>query len=350
MGKPDITIRGAGIFGLTIAWECHKLGAQVAVIDPGGPGAGASGGVLGALAPHVPENWNAKKAFQFDSLIRARSLWPEIEQASGLPTGYGATGRLQPLADARAVELAQARSALARTLWKGQATWQVTDAPAHPDWRPPSPTGQWVFDSLSARINPRAACAALARALVENGVSITAEGPDHGAVIDATGTAGLLALNARFGRQIGAGIKGQAALLRLPTPQDAPQVFADALHIIAHDNGTVAIGSTTERDFADPTATDAALEALIDTARRFMPALRAAPVVERWAGLRPRARSRAPLMGRDPGHAGRYIANGGFKIGVGMAPKVAVEMARLVVEGRADIPAEFDSEIQLAPG
>ncbi|WP_412509844.1 FAD-dependent oxidoreductase, partial [Roseovarius sp. SYSU LYC5161] len=61
----DITVMGAGIFGLSCAWCCLKRGARVRVIDPGGPGAGASGGIVGALAPHVPENWNDKKAFQF---------------------------------------------------------------------------------------------------------------------------------------------------------------------------------------------------------------------------------------------------------------------------------------------
>ena len=48
-----MTVRGAGIFGLAIAWTCARRGAAVRVIDPGGPGAGASGGLVGALAPHV---------------------------------------------------------------------------------------------------------------------------------------------------------------------------------------------------------------------------------------------------------------------------------------------------------
>ena len=45
----DITIRGAGIFGLAIAWACARRGATVRVVDPHGPMAGASGGLLGAL-------------------------------------------------------------------------------------------------------------------------------------------------------------------------------------------------------------------------------------------------------------------------------------------------------------
>ena len=73
----DVTIRGAGIFGLSIAWECARRGVKVTVVDPQGIAAGSSGGIVGALAPHVPENWNSKKAFQFDSLmIFRRSVQP----------------------------------------------------------------------------------------------------------------------------------------------------------------------------------------------------------------------------------------------------------------------------------
>ena len=57
----DVTILGAGILGLSTAWACMARGARVKVIDPNGVAAGASGGILGALAPHTPENWNDKK-------------------------------------------------------------------------------------------------------------------------------------------------------------------------------------------------------------------------------------------------------------------------------------------------
>ena len=56
----EVTIKGAGIIGLSIAWQCIQRGAKVQVIDPNGIGAGSSGGIVGALAPHVPENWNEK--------------------------------------------------------------------------------------------------------------------------------------------------------------------------------------------------------------------------------------------------------------------------------------------------
>jgi glycine/D-amino acid oxidase-like deaminating enzyme len=83
------------------------------------------------------------------------------------------------------------------------------------------------------------------------------------------------------------------------------------------------------------------------TARRLCPPLRDAPVIERWAGLRPRSRSRAPMLGAHPARPGAFIANGGFKIGFGMAPGVARMMADLLVDGRDTIPDAFRAEASL---
>ena len=71
------------------------------------------------------------------------------------------------------------------------------------------------------------------------------------------------------------------------------------------------------------------------------PALADAPVIDRWAGLRPRARSRAPILGAWPGRPGDYVANGGFKIGLAMAPACADMLATLLLDGRDTIPEPF---------
>src|SRR5690606_41267108 len=59
--------------------------------------------------------------------------------------------------------------------------------------------------------------------------------------------------------------------------------------------------------------------------------------------------SRAPVLGPWPGRAGQFVANGGFKIGFGMAPKVAEVMADLVLEGRDGVPDGFRVEDCLSP-
>lgn len=340
MAIVDVTIYGAGIFGLSVAWSCLKRGAKVRVIDPGGVGAGSSGGLVGALAPHVPERWNAKKAFQFDSLIMAEAYWAEVEAVSGLPSGYGRTGRLQPIADDRLLALAHDRKTEAASLWQGKAMWEVRPITDFPGWAPDSATGYLIHDTLTARMNPRLAAKALAGAVQAKGGEVASAADEEGRVVWATGWQGLLALSQELSKHVGNGVKGQSALLQHDAAH-LPQLFADALHIIPHANGTVAIGSTSERDFDDPASCDDALEDVIARAREVCPAIADAPVIERWAGVRPRAKSRAPMLGQYPGRPDHFIANGGFKIGFGMGPKVGEVMADLVLDGRDTIPEDF---------
>jgi glycine oxidase len=339
--KADVTIMGAGIFGLSCAWACAKAGARVRVIERHGIGAGASGGLVGALSPHVPSGWNAKKQFQFESLTMAEGFWAEVADSAGTDPLFARAGRLQTIADDAAVALAGARSEAARGVWGNAAVWEVIGAAEAGPFAPISPSGWLIRDTLSARIHPRRALAALAEAVTATGGKvIIGDDRPEGTVIWATGTAGMDELSRGLGRTVGTGVKGQAALLRHDAPV-APQVFADGLHIVPHGDGTVAVGSTSERDWSGADDTDAQLDALIAKARAVVPALAGTPVIDRWAGLRPRAATRSPILGAWPGRPGHFIANGGFKIGFGIAPKVGQVMAALVLEGRDEIPAEF---------
>ncbi|MBR9890454.1 FAD-binding oxidoreductase [bacterium] len=346
MASIDVTVRGAGIFGLSIAWACARAGATVQVVDPYGPGAGSSGGIVGALAPHVPENWNPKKAFQLESLLMAEAFWAEVEAVGGVSPDYARSGRLQPVADEKGLELARGREITARDLWGEAAVWEVIRAEEAGPFAPLTPTGWLIRDTLSARMSPRRASAALVAALSAMGVEVVREAEDAGQVLWATGWQGLIALSEVLGKPVGAGVKGQSALLRFDAG-DAPQVFAGGLHIVPHHDGTVAIGSTSERDFEDPTSCDDQCETLVERAVTTMPLLHGAEVVERWAGVRPRAKSRAPMLGGWPGREGHFIANGGFKIGFGMAPKVAGVMADLMLNGQDGIPQGFRVEDSL---
>jgi glycine oxidase len=347
MATPDLTVHGAGIFGLSIAWAAARRGAKVRIVEATRPGAGSSGGVVGALAPHVPENWNSKKAFQLDSLLAAESWWQSVQAVGGMDPLYARTGRLQPIADEAGLTLAHARAQTAKTLWQGRAEWQVIRATGAA-WEPQSPTGWLIRDTLTARLHPRAAGAALLAAAKAKGAELVIgdSTPTNGPQVWATGYQGLLAISEGRKRVVGGGVKGQAASLRYDAGA-LPQVFTDGLHIIGHGDGTVAIGSTSENAWADATSTDAQLDALIAAARAALPCLNDAPVMERWAGLRPRSRSRAPMLGAWPDRPGHFIANGGFKIGFGMAPRVAEIMVDLVLDGQDAIPEAFRVEANL---
>jgi glycine/D-amino acid oxidase-like deaminating enzyme len=347
-GGVDLTVAGAGVFGLSVAWAAVRRGARVRVVEAARIGAGASGGLVGALAPHAPDRWGTGQAVQLDALLAAPDWWAAVEQASGRSAGYARDGRLQPLPDAAAVARAEARAEAAALRWQGRAAWRILPAPA--GWAPASATGLVVLDTLSARLHPRLALAALAAAVaaaggtIDEGAGVDAAGRAAGPVVWATGAAGLAdfgRIGGRIGGGTGAGMggaaagggeKGQALAVALDRA-GAPQIAAPGLHIVPHADGTVAIGSTSERVWDDPAATDAQLDALHARALALCPALAGAPVVARWAGLRPRAATRLPVLGAWPGRPGHFLANGGFKTGFALAPWAAEALAALILDG-----------------
>ena len=345
MARADVTVRGGGIFGLSVAWACLRRGAKVRLVEAERIGAGASGGLVGALSPFAPGKWDEVKAFQLEALQMAPGWWGEVAALSGLPTGYGRVGRLQPLPDAAAVEAARMTGEATALRW-GPAMWRLVRATGA-DWEPASGSGWLIEDRLSARLHPRLAGAALVRAFeVMGGEVVMGEAADEGAVVWATGAAGLAALSADLGREVGRGVKGQAVRLAYAAGPEAAQLYAGGLHLVAHVDGTVAVGSTSETEWSGD-GPDGLADGLLARAVAAVPALAGAVVLERWAGIRPRARSRAPMLGAWPGRPGHWVANGGFKIGFGVAPLVGEVMAALVLEGRDLVPGPLRVEASL---
>jgi Glycine/D-amino acid oxidases (deaminating) len=153
-------------------------------------------------------------------------------------------------------------------------------------------------------------------------------------------------LSRELGSEVGKGVKGQSLLLQHDA-RKMPQLFTDGIFLIPHQDGTLAIGSTSENDWTDPARTDDKLDNLYQKAMQIMPSLKSANVLCRWAGVRPRGQKRAPILGRHPSSPGVYIANGGFKIGFGVAIGVGEVMADLVLDGKDLIPPAFSVESNL---
>ena len=72
--------------GLWAAVHAERLGIQTLLVDAGRFGQGASGGLLGALMPHMPDKWSVKKQFQFDALVSLEKEIAALEAATG-PVG-----------------------------------------------------------------------------------------------------------------------------------------------------------------------------------------------------------------------------------------------------------------------
>jgi glycine oxidase len=234
----------------------------------------------------------------------------------------------------------------AKLYWPGAFQWNALQAIDNPEWLDPeaAPLGA-AFDSLAARLEPRAMCALLAKA-IENkadfnfGTGVSAIFLDRSILMNdanrivpkhiliTTGIHSFNLLEPIIGRKTGTGVKGQSALLqpaRPIKPSELPVIYADGLYVIAHENGLIAVGSTSENQWGDATSTDDQLDALLAKARAICPILRDSEVIERWAGVRPKHESRDPVVAELAEAPGIIVATGGFKISFAVAHLMARE-------------------------
>ncbi len=341
-----ITVIGAGVYGLASALALLQDGHRVTVLEKRRVGQGASGGLVGALSPHVPEDWNIRKQFQLGALLSAADYWAGVEALSGLPSGYGRVGRYMPLDDAYEAEKARGRIAGAARLWPAGFDWRLVDR-AEGIAPEAAPFGL-VHETLSARINPRMACAALAGAVLGLGGEIeesceveTLEGLS----VIAAGVGSHALLEPYLGAGKIRGVKGQAALLSGGLPKGSPVIYGSGVYIIPHSDGRVAVGATSENKFEDAARTDALLDGVLEKAYGIVPALREADVLERHAGLRPRAPKPEAMLGQLDENT--FVATGGFKTGLGNAHKIAEALAMMLRGEAPDIPKDLSPKHHL---
>ncbi|MBB4006458.1 NAD(P)/FAD-dependent oxidoreductase [Allorhizobium taibaishanense] len=367
--RPDVLIVGGGIMGLWAARFAVQAGLDVALVDGATLASGASGGLLGALMPYMPDKWDTKKQFQFEALLALEDEARLLEEETGIAVGYRRSGRLIPLPKPHLRVIAERHQKDAVTAWRAgdrQFAWGVIDrSPAGDGWPDAAVTGAGlVHDTLAARVSPRGLTAALkvglsasSRCRIIEGAAVKAVDPDRqlaeladgrtisfGHAIITAGVGSFPLLN-RFSpddaQPLGMAVKGQAALLKADIDPDLPLIYLDGVYAVPHEGGHVAIGSTSENRWTEPSSTDEQLETLIAKARRLVPSLAEAPVVERWAGLRPKAIDRDPMVGAHPDHPRLIALTGGFKISFGLAHSLARQALRPIFGEEPVLPPGF---------
>ncbi|MTI18318.1 FAD-binding oxidoreductase [Rhodobacteraceae bacterium RKSG542] len=341
----DLAIVGGGIFGLSLANAAMRYGLKVALIEKNTIASGASNGLVGALMPHIPARWNEKKQFQFDALLELPEIVKNLEQATGISTGYSRSGRLVPIYTQAKLDHALAREEESRQHWKTEKTGfecKVIERSPVENWPAPetAPLG-YTWDNLAARANPRMVSAAIRQLItprvhIMEHTCVTTIDDKAGKVETADGrtiTADRIILTAGYegfdlikdltGKQLGKGVKGQSLLLEKAFDQEMPVVYDSGIYVVAHQNGTVAIGSTSEEEWDTTEPQPADIKEMHQKAVRLCPALKDAPVIHTWAGIRPKCLKRDPLLGPLPDFDRTWVVTGGFKISYAIAHRIA---------------------------
>jgi glycine oxidase len=335
----DVAVIGAGLIGLTIAWRAAERGLSVVVVERSDrPGGGASGVAAGMLAPVTEADFGEEELLRLN--LRARERWPafaaELEERSGLPTGYRDSGALVVAADRDDVEELRRLHAFQRRLG------------LEAEWLPPgdcralepglSPRiGGGILAPQDGHADPRALLdALLAVAEVELLAGLAARGieTEHGRVRGVRTDRGLVAAervvvaSGAWSGELGPPVrpvKGQ--ILELRTRRGLPEPFSRVVrtprcYLLARGDGRVVVGATVEEQGFDTEVTAGGVHRLLEAAWEVLPEVEELELVAARAGLRPGTPDNRPLVG--PGEIEGVIwATGHYRNGVLLAPLTA---------------------------
>jgi len=352
----DCLIIGAGVIGLSLAYELSQHGVRVRVIDRGVPGREASWAGAGILPPANPDTAEHPLDQLRGMSHRLHAEWAErLRAETGIDTGYRRCGGIYL---ARTAGEAAALAGLADML-QGLRIEMRRLSPAElvalePALSPVERAGAiraaYLLPDEAQLRNPRH-LAALLDACARSGVTIQG-GVTCGAFV--RNGSRLLALRTPAGElpagsfcccagawtfdlleQLGVTtgilpIRGQMVLFRGSAPPMQRVLNEGSRYLVPRDDGRVLAGSTEEEAGFDKRTTAEGIEALTRFARGLLPALNEFPVERTWAGLRPGTYDGFPYLGAVPGWDNVFAAAGHFRSGLHLAPATAVVLGQLV--------------------
>ncbi len=346
----DAVVIGAGLIGLSCAWRASKRGLSVLVVDRAAElGEGTSGVAAGMLAPVTEADFGEEGPLQVN--LAARERWPgfaaELEELTGLPTGYRDSGALVVAADRDDAEALRRLQEFQRALGLDSEWLTPSRCRALEPGLSPRIAGG-ILAPQDGSADPRATVRALAAVAgeVELGVEVEAIEHDGAAVTGVRTRTGTIPCDqvvvaagpwsaslAPFGDGPPVRpVKGQ--ILELRTRGAMPEPFERVLrtprcYLVSRGDGRVVLGATVEEQGFDTSVTADGVFRLLEAAWEVLPEVGELELVAARAGLRPATPDNAPVVGRGE-LDGLVWATGHWRNGVLLAPLTGDAVAALL--------------------
>ncbi len=329
-----VAVIGAGIIGLACAEELLRAGHDVRVFDPA-PARGATYAAAGMLAPEA-EAWHGESALLRLGLVSA-AMWKAYAARLGPAVDYRPHGTVLVGHDHddlctvhRCVQLLREHDLPAETLGRralNEMEPTVSTRAAGGAFLPGDHqvNPRRVADVLLARVGGR---------LVPDSVEQTA-----GGVVTSTGTmypadvvvaaTGTAAAGTRC-------VRGEILRTRMDDPPVRVVrgwVQGCPVYLVPRADGEVVVGATEEEHSGKPVPTVGGIARILEAARRLVPGVDRAEILEVLARDRPGTADNGPLIGPvTDGRGTRIVAAGHYRSGVLLAP-VTARAVRAHVEG-----------------
>lgn len=348
-----VIVVGAGIIGLSTAWNLRRRGVRVTIVDPA-PAMGASHAAAGMLAPAAEVVWGQSPLYPL--MRTSADLYPDfaadLAGASGHDLGYSraetfvCAGDRADLASLRELVDLQRSSGFDVSLIAGSRARDLEPSLA------PGVCGAVTIPGDHS-IDPRRVTAALLAVLsddivrarvntlinaagrtvgveAEDGTRLTADQVIVAAGSSCNDISGVPALPLRqvWGEVIR--LRAPKALTPLLTRTIRGLVHARPVYIVPRPDGELVLGATSREDGRSGTNAGGVHQLLRD-AERLVPAILDCEITDITTRARPGSPDDVPIIGRiDPGCV---VSTGFFRHGILLAPLGAGLTADLATGG-----------------
>jgi len=353
-GSADVVIIGGGVIGLTIARALALRGVRdVLLVERGNLGAEASFAAAGMLVPQAEAD--AQDDF-FDLTCQSRELYPSfaaaLHEETGIDVEFDTTGTLYLALNKHDQEEIEARYE-----WQTRAGLRVEllTATAARELEPcisESTVGALLFPN-DIQIENRRLLTALANSVNKLGVTIVTQTSVDSLIINASRVAGVQTSRGEISCSaavIAAGtwsgfirssspcpipqiepVRGQMVCLEAKPQLTRHVIYSPRGYIVPRQDGRLLAGSTSERAGFAKCVTAGGISTILRNALEISPAIADLPVVDTWAGLRPRAADGLPVLGPCGEIDGLFYATGHYRNGILLAPLTGELISEAIV-------------------
>ncbi|HUY11021.1 MAG TPA: glycine oxidase ThiO, partial [Candidatus Dormibacteraeota bacterium] len=354
-------IIGAGLIGLSLAFELRSRGARVSLFDRAEPAKAASWAAAGMLAARTEEIADEPMR---DLCNEALAGYPRfvdrVRAGSEIDPHLRCNGILQIAFDETGLTRLQARAASLESAGAGYTLLDAREAMRlEPALARHTQGALLTHDegSVDNRLLGRALLAALARSGVSVATSEEIEVEFDARrvrgvktrwgfrpaqiVVNAAGAwAPLLAGVPEECRPPVEPVKGEMLALAMPHDFVRHTMWLGGCYVVPRSDGRLLVGATGERVGFDLRITAGGQRQLLDRALEGAPSLGGLAVVEAWAGLRPGTPDERPILGRTP-REGYLLATGHYRNGVLLCARTAELIADEIESGSERIAPAF---------
>jgi glycine oxidase len=361
----DAIIAGGGLIGSAIALELARNELHVALFDSQEPGHEASWASAGILSP-APENPGMISLVPIGktSLAMYSEFIAQVEELSGIATGYRTKGTVEALFSRHAREELNTIVALHRGLGlKAEAISAKEAREMEPALSEEIEAA--VLRPEEASVDNRQLSKSLIEAAKLSGAEIHAGAAVEAIWREGSRCRGVVVQGERisakhtivaagsFSSQIaGAGeyapvqpAKGQMVSLRCDSAQIERVLWSERIYLVPRNDGRILCGATVEHVGFDKTVTAGGIHSNLDAAIELAPVLARAHVEETWAGLRPDTPDHLPILGPTD-LEGLLIATGHFRSGVLLTPITAKLIGEFVAQKTPSVDWEKFSPLR----